>query len=252
MTKQDRCRLLSGPYTPPAARVGDRATCLFRDCDVVITSWSDGRISWPRFRPLETNGGGTSLLVNEELARAIRHESALAVRYWWGVDGSTVWRWRKAFGVGRADSEGSRRLIQAAADAGAKAIQRHEWTAAEREQRRQRSKALNLARSLKPGYHGRVWSAEELALLGSAPDEEIAARIGRTSGAVRQARTSCGIPDYNGHQWTEEELALLGMFPDEEVAARIGRNPSAVRWQRTTRGVPTAIDRRKKRTTGGA
>jgi hypothetical protein len=32
------------------------------------------------------------------------------------------------------------------------------------------------------------WTAEELALLGTADDEVIAKRIGRTAGAVRQKR----------------------------------------------------------------
>ena len=44
----DRLRLLHGPYQPPRLRVGDRATCLFRDCDVIVTSWTDAPISWPR------------------------------------------------------------------------------------------------------------------------------------------------------------------------------------------------------------
>jgi hypothetical protein len=41
-------RLHHGPYNPPALRRGDRATCLYRDGDAVITAWSDGRIFWPR------------------------------------------------------------------------------------------------------------------------------------------------------------------------------------------------------------
>jgi hypothetical protein len=41
----DNCRVLFGPYDAPALRRGDRATCLVRDGEVVITSWSDGRIS---------------------------------------------------------------------------------------------------------------------------------------------------------------------------------------------------------------
>jgi hypothetical protein len=62
------------------------------------------------------------LLVDDELARAIRSESALALRYWWGVRVGVVARWRKAFGVERMDSPGSAHLIQAAAEKGAQAI----------------------------------------------------------------------------------------------------------------------------------
>jgi hypothetical protein len=59
---------------------GDRATCLYRDALVVVTSWSDGRLSWPRCRALG-HRGGSGILVYADLARAIRHESAAAVEY---------------------------------------------------------------------------------------------------------------------------------------------------------------------------
>jgi hypothetical protein len=91
---------------------------LLRDCDVVITSWTDARIPWPRCRALDGTGGGSGLLLDEELARAVRHESAAAVMYWWGASSEAVKRWRRALGVGRTDNEGSRRLIRAAAAGG--------------------------------------------------------------------------------------------------------------------------------------
>jgi hypothetical protein len=37
----NRVILLFGPYRPPALQVGDRATCLYKDCLVVVTSWTD-------------------------------------------------------------------------------------------------------------------------------------------------------------------------------------------------------------------
>jgi hypothetical protein len=73
----DRLRLLHGPYQAPSLRVGDRATCLYRDGDVVITSCTDARISWPRCLPVGRKGH-PSLLVDDELARAVRMESAAA------------------------------------------------------------------------------------------------------------------------------------------------------------------------------
>jgi hypothetical protein len=76
--------LLSGPYRPPRLKVGDRATCLYRDRDVAVTGWTDARIPWPRGLPLGRKGQ-PSLVVNEALARAVRRESARAVCFWWGV-----------------------------------------------------------------------------------------------------------------------------------------------------------------------
>jgi hypothetical protein len=80
----DKVKLLFGPYEPPPLRKGDRTSCLDRDADVVVTGWSDGRIPWPRCRALDSRGHGSGLLVEEELARPVRSESAAAIMYWWG------------------------------------------------------------------------------------------------------------------------------------------------------------------------
>jgi hypothetical protein len=168
--------------------------CLYRDADVVVTGWSAARIPWPRCRALDGHGGsGSGLLVDEELARAVRNESATAIMFWWGVSCSTVAIWRKALGVGRADSEGSQRLIRAAAKVGARGMQKRAWSPEEREQRRRRAAALDLGRHLHRGYYGRWWSSKEVALLGTLPDEEVARRVRRTAHAVRQKRTALGI-----------------------------------------------------------
>jgi hypothetical protein len=162
MTNPEKIRLLFGPYKPPPLKRGERTYCLYRDCAVVIKACSDAPIPWPRCRPLGSHGAGGGLLVDEELARAIRHESAAAVGYWWGAARSTVQRWRAAFGVGRKDNEGTHRLvygvIQGTLDA-----------------RRQ---------------GGRVWAAEEVGLLGAVPDAEVSRRTGRSKHAVSQKRRS--------------------------------------------------------------
>jgi hypothetical protein len=110
--ESERVKLLFGPYQAPALRQGDRATCLYRGCEVIVTSWTAAPIPWPRCCRAEGRGH-PSLLVNEELARAIRNESALAVRYWWRVSGKIVWRWRRALAVDRKVCPGSQRLIRA-------------------------------------------------------------------------------------------------------------------------------------------
>jgi hypothetical protein len=185
--------LLFGPYHSPALHTGDRATCLFRDCDVVVTSWTDAPISWPRCLPVARRGH-PSLLVDEELARAIRSESAKALMHWWRVGVKVVWRWRKAFGIRRTGTPGSALLVQAAAQLGADAMKQRDWSAEECDMRRQRALDLNYGDRLPHGYNlAPWWSDEELALVGTAPDEEIAAMIGPTIEAVRIMRTRRGI-----------------------------------------------------------
>jgi hypothetical protein len=116
----DRTKLLFGPYRAPRLRKGDRATCLYRDCDVKITGWTNAHISWPCGLPVGTKGR-PSLVVDEELARAAQHESAAALWHWWGVSALPVWKWRKALGVDRLNCPGSQRLVRAASAKGATA-----------------------------------------------------------------------------------------------------------------------------------
>jgi transposase-like protein len=196
MHDRDRVKLLFGPYAAPRLRRGQRATCLNHDATVIITSWTDARISWPRCRPLDRPLGRPTILLDETLARAVRHESAAAVRYWWGVSEGLIWRWRKLLGCGgRTGTPGSVRLITAAARLGGEAMAEREWTDEERDQKRRRSTELGLAQFLTPGYHGPCWTPEDLALLGTLPDAEVARRTGRTANAVRQKRGLLGIPN---------------------------------------------------------
>jgi hypothetical protein len=172
--------------------------------------------------------------VDDELARAVRCESALAIQYWWGVKSDTAWRWRKAFGVTIKNNPGSYRLIRAAMEAGHQALRERVWTAEERERQGERTRRLNLARHLQPGCHLHpAWTAEQVALLGTMPDEEVASQIGRSVRAVRLKREKMGIPNPTGMDvWKPAELALLGTLPDREVSRRTGRTLSATRQKR--------------------
>jgi hypothetical protein len=195
MKDRDRVKLLFGPYRSPRLRRGDRAACLFKDCDVVVTGWTDARIPWPRCLPVGTKGH-PSLLVDEELARAIRHESAAALRFWWGVSTGVAHRWRAAFGVGRVNCEGTHRLMCAASERGAAYYRGKRLPPDQVERRRRTAVEKNLAQYIRPGYNlGPWWSPAELRLLGKLPDEDVAAKVGRTHNAVRIKRGKLGIPN---------------------------------------------------------
>jgi len=72
-------------------------------------------------------------------------------------------------------------------------MQAHEFTKAEREVKRRNALARDQGQHLIPGYHGHWWMAEDLALLGTMPDAELARLLGRTETAVRVRRTRRGI-----------------------------------------------------------
>ncbi|HKI32353.1 MAG TPA: hypothetical protein VKA46_10830 [Gemmataceae bacterium] len=233
MNSRDRLRLLFGPYLAPPLERGDRATCLYRDALVIITGWTAAPIPWPRCRALDNcKDGGSGLLVDEELARAVRHEAAAAVMHWWAASPTAVNNWRKALGVTRTDNEGTARLIQAAAEKGAEEVKAREWTEEERERRRRNTVENDLGRHLVTGYHGPLWTREDIALLGTVPDKEIARRTERTVEAVRQKREQLGIPNPAGNRWTAEAVALLGTLPDREVARLLGRSLQSVTQKR--------------------
>ena len=167
-----RFKLLFGPYRSPPLKPGDRTHSNLLVSLVFITSLSSASIPWPRCRSLKSTGGGSGLLVDEELARAVRHESAAAVMHWWGASVGAVCRWRNALGVNRTDNEGTARLMHAAAEKGAEAVKERLWTEEERECCRQVNAEKGLAANLVTGYHGPLWRPEDIALLVRLPNEE--------------------------------------------------------------------------------
>jgi hypothetical protein len=200
MTDREKVKLLFGPYLAPPVKRGDRTTWLYRDSLVVITGWPDAPIPWPRCRPLGSRGGGSGLLLDEELARAVRHESVAAVMFWWGASMTAVCHWRRVLGVTRTDNEGTARLVQVAAERGARTTRGEALPPEQVERRRQTAIEQGLGRNLVLGYHGPRWTEEQLRLLGTAADAEVARRTGRTPNAVRVMRGRLGIPAFAGRR----------------------------------------------------
>jgi len=184
--------ILLGTYAPQALRKGDRATCLYRDTECVVTSWTEAPIPWPRVRALE-HRGGSGLLVDETLLRAIRTESVQAMMHWFGVGHRCVWCWRKTIGVSQVGTEGSRRLVLAAGAKGADATRGKE---------RSEEYCENLSRTAKGRrisgrWIGKGWTPGMQARLGKESDDVLAQEFGKTTGAVRVRRSQLGIPSAN-------------------------------------------------------
>ena len=95
MSTDPRHKLLFGPYRTPVFRYGDVVLCEMRG-QVDLCGLSESRIPWP----LGKRGRSKGIALFGALARAVRHESAAAVAYWWGVSPQTVTLWRRALGVG--------------------------------------------------------------------------------------------------------------------------------------------------------
>lgn len=71
------------------------------------------------------------------------------------------------------------------------------------------------------------WTDEEIALLGTLPDDEIAAQTGRTVRSVKQARLARGRDSPRQRRnapriWSPQELSMLGTVPDANLAEQLG------------------------------
>jgi hypothetical protein len=87
MTDAERFRLL-GTYETPRFNYGCKILCEVRG-ELTITGLSDAPIPWPVGK---RGRGKHSLVVYEDLAKAIRRESNQAVASGWGVDPQSVSR----------------------------------------------------------------------------------------------------------------------------------------------------------------
>ena len=188
--------------------------------------------------------------VNDELARAIKTESAAALRYWFGASAGVVWKWRMAFGVGgRATTQGSKKAIRAAAKLATAGLKSKVWTDAELDAKAATAKRIGLRPGPRwtPARGG--WTLEQVALLGTDHDEVVAQKLGRTRSAVTTQRTVRKIPAFSGwpgggRAWSAEEVALLGTDSDAAIAAKIGRTTSTVMQKRAGLKRPAFGNRR--------
>jgi hypothetical protein len=221
MEDVERFRLL-GKYKTPRLRYGRKAFCEVRG-EVTICGLSDAPIPWPIGK---RGQGGKSLIVFQDLAKAMRRESNQPVAHWWGVDPQTLSKWRKELSVQRA-TEGTSRL--------------------HRENIEQTGEAMRALSVLKAGdpeschkiaesrggkprpLH--VLEAMHAARRGSHHTEEARRKMSATH-RQRGTLVPGTIP------WTAEEDELVRMLSTQEAVRRTGRTLSAVKARRRRLGVP--------------
>ncbi len=238
-----RCKLLFGPYDPPRTRRGKFLVCEWRGT-VKVGDYSDGPIPWP-----VKWGTRNSLILCGDLVEAVKQESEIAVAHHWGVGIKTVQKWRQALevevcnqgtqwlqhvqAVDNSTPSKMRRLTEAA-----RAVTRQPRP---RKLRRQMSQLvrMRIQRQGPINPNHRLWTAQEDRVLGNQSDEELAAKFGRTAGAVRSRRRALGLdlrqPRFK--RWTSTEEKLLGTKPDAAVSQMLGRPERGVQRHRQSLGI---------------
>ncbi len=81
------------------------------------------------------------------------------------------------------------------------------------------------------------WTAEEVKLLGTKSDAEIAGLLDRSLESVRLKRQKLRIESHLQPPWKGAEIKLLGTGPDREIARRIRRTTLAVQTKRLILGI---------------
>jgi hypothetical protein len=274
MLHQEQVKLLFGPYRMPKCKVGGTLRCHIRGM-VKVLGITAAPMQWPFTRRPGGRGGRPMLVICGDLVRAIRRESEAAIVYHWGSSIPTVWRWRKALGVGQF-TEGTRdlyrrwlpeKLDEEALENQAKARQTPEFRAKLSEALRGKPMPEHVKRKLLKANKGRKpsaesrrkmseaqkrrgstaeppWTPQEERLLGTMTDNEVAKTIGRTRTAVNSRRRKLAIPLFalrrpacKSPTWTPTRDRLLGTMPDTVLARKFHCSPMSVFYRRRKLGI---------------
>jgi hypothetical protein len=198
--QEEKVKFISGPYVPPFVPIGGRLKCELRGM-VQVGGYSNAIIPWP-----VAANHPRQLIFCGDLVKALKTESRVAVSFHFGISPQTVSGYRRDLGVERLTA-GSMRLFRKTVDlarsdeARAKMSQQREgrqdlMKREDRErlreiQRRPKSEAWKLKMAEhwqrrfallgKPGE----WTEEELKLIESRPDREVARLLNRSFSAVK-------------------------------------------------------------------
>jgi len=222
LTPEQKRQFYFGPYQTPRFEIGDIVWDEVRG-EVEIVGVSDGPIPWPIGRWDKAK----SPVIYADLARAIRHESRIAVRHWFRLSSWCHNRARRALKV-PATNEGTRRLLQLAADTPAfKNAQRKGLLRCGSPDIRERSAAARRGKCRPDPVRQKISES----LRGQARSADHCRNLSR---AHRRRGTR---PPNAGRPWTIKENAWLHTLPIAEVARRTNRTLNAVYNQRRLLGL---------------
>ncbi len=222
-----RIKLLFAPYRAPQVKYGDTVQCSIRGTVRVVGWKEDGLIVWPLGRPAR-QAGHASLILFGDLERAIRTESELAVAHHWKISITTIWKFRRALGVGRI-TDGTAKLYSEYAPAKvASELSRVKSNFTNRTaERRQHMSEKKTGRPMHPATKAALFRAV------SRPKSEDWKRQARERGIA-----SGRFPvNPKLRPWTAEEERMLGTKSDREIAAMLGRTIPMIRGRRKKLGI---------------
>jgi len=225
MNDRDRFKLI-GTYKTPRVRIGTVLTCEARDCDVVVTGYSDGRIPWPRGRKRQA-GGGAGFVVFGGLSDAIRIESNLAVSHWFGVDRKVVTKWRRALQVARTN-DGTLRLRQG--------YSREEWFQEFRLAGVAKARDPERLRKLSELRKGKILTRQHKAAIRRGMMPVSAETRAKLSAARKESAKRVAT---NGQVFTTKQDEIIRKHPACKAAKLTGRSLFSIYGRRRLLGLAT-------------
>jgi hypothetical protein len=222
MLKAERFRLL-GRYRTPRFKYGAVIQDLVRG-EVRIVGLTDAKIPWP----IGKKGKSKSPVLFKSLLTAVRKESRLAVRHWWGVSADMVWKWRKALDVPRTNVGTHRLKVRYGQEPFFKRAQRKAWSKARDPERCAKIAAAKLGKPRPP----KVLAAMAAAKLGTRQTQATRRKLS----VIHKRRGTW--PPAAGRPWTKQEDELVRTLRPAEVVKQTGRTLNVVSARRRALGLP--------------
>ncbi len=198
--QEELVRFIGGPYAPPLVAVGGWLRCALRG-DLQVAGYTNALIPWP-----VAAGHRKQLIVCGNLVKALKTESRLAVAFHFGISPALVSEYRSRLNIERYTA-GSQRLfwrnvnLARTPEARRKLSRKLEgrgdtMTPEAREELRriqQQPKSKEWKERMSERWSRRfallgppqVWTVDELKLIGTKPDREVARLLNRSLSAVK-------------------------------------------------------------------